>query len=32
MIVAGETDVQMAVEAFELIHNPNIDVIASNDS
>ena len=28
MIVAGETDVQMAVEAFELIHNPNIDVIA----
>jgi uncharacterized protein (TIGR00288 family) len=28
MIVAGETDVQMAVEAFELIHNPNIDIIA----
>ena len=28
MIVAGETDVQMAVEAFELIHNPNIDILA----
>lgn len=28
MIVAGETDVHMAIEAFELIHNPSIDVIA----
>lgn len=28
MIVSGETDVQMAIEAFELIHNPNIDIIA----
>lgn len=28
MIVAGETDVHMAIEAFELIHNPNVDIIA----
>ncbi|MDD1764035.1 MAG: TIGR00288 family NYN domain-containing protein [Methanobacteriaceae archaeon] len=28
MIVAGDVDVQMAVEAFELVNNPNIDVIA----
>jgi uncharacterized protein (TIGR00288 family) len=28
IIVAGDIDVQMAVEAFELIHNPNIDVLA----
>jgi uncharacterized protein (TIGR00288 family) len=28
IIVAGDIDVQMAVEAFEAIHNPNIDVIA----
>ena len=28
MIVSGETDVQMAIEAYELIHNPNVDVIA----
>ncbi len=28
MIVAGDVDVQLAVEAFELIHNPNIDVVA----
>jgi len=28
MIVTGDVDVQMAVEAFELIHNPNIDIIA----
>jgi len=28
IIVAGDVDVQLAVEAFELIHNPNIDVIA----
>ncbi|WP_048190200.1 TIGR00288 family NYN domain-containing protein [Methanobacterium sp. SMA-27] len=28
MIVAGETDVQMAIDAYELIHNPNIDIIA----
>lgn len=28
MIVAGDIDVQMAVEAFEAIYNPNIDVIA----
>src|SRR5690554_4246080 len=27
MIVAGDVDVQLAVEAFELIHNPNIDVV-----
>jgi uncharacterized protein (TIGR00288 family) len=27
MIVAGDVDVQMAVEAFELIRNPNIDII-----
>jgi len=28
IIVAGDVDVQLAVEAFELIYNPNIDVIA----
>lgn len=28
MIVAGDVDVQLAVEAYELIRNPNIDVIA----
>lgn len=28
LIVAGDVDVQLAVEAFELIYNPNIDVIA----
>ena len=28
IIVAGDIDVQMAVEAFEAIHNPNIDVVA----
>ncbi len=28
MIVAGDVDVQLAVEAFELIYNPNIDIIA----
>ncbi|GAB4314928.1 MAG: TIGR00288 family NYN domain-containing protein [Methanobacteriaceae archaeon] len=28
IVVAGETDVHMAVEAYELIHNPNIDIIA----
>ncbi|WBF09562.1 TIGR00288 family NYN domain-containing protein [Methanothermobacter marburgensis] len=28
MIVAGDVDVQLAVEAFELIHNPHIDVVA----
>ena len=28
IIVAGDIDVQMAVEAFEAIHNPNIDSIA----
>lgn len=28
IVVAGETDVHLAVEAFELIHNPNIDIIA----
>jgi len=28
IIVAGDVDVQLAVEAFELIHNHNIDVIA----
>lgn len=27
IIVAGDIDVQMAIEAFELIHNPNIDII-----
>lgn len=27
-IVSGETDVHIAVEAYELIHNPNIDIIA----
>jgi len=28
IVVAGETDVHLALEAFELIHNPNIDIIA----
>jgi len=28
IIVTGDVDVQLAVEAFELIYNPNIDVIA----
>jgi uncharacterized protein (TIGR00288 family) len=28
VVVAGDTDVYMAVEAMELIYNPNIDVIA----
>lgn len=28
IIVAGDIDVQMAVEAFEAIHNPNVDVVA----
>ncbi len=28
IIVAGDVDVQLAVEAFELVYNPNIDVIA----
>lgn len=28
IVVAGETDVHLAVEAFELINNPNIDIIA----
>ncbi|MGF7117669.1 TIGR00288 family NYN domain-containing protein [Methanobacterium oryzae] len=28
LIVAGDVDVQLAVEAFELIYNPNINVIA----
>jgi len=28
IIVAGDIDVQMAVEAFEAIYNPNIDVVA----
>jgi uncharacterized protein (TIGR00288 family) len=28
IVVSGETDVHLAVEAFELIHNPNIDIIA----
>ncbi|HEX7467712.1 MAG TPA: TIGR00288 family NYN domain-containing protein [Methanobacterium sp.] len=28
VIVAGDIDVQMAVEAFEATYNPNIDVIA----
>lgn len=28
MIVVGDVDVQLAVEAFELIHNPHIDVVA----
>jgi uncharacterized protein (TIGR00288 family) len=28
LVVAGDTDVHMAVEAMELIYNPNIDVIA----
>jgi uncharacterized protein (TIGR00288 family) len=27
-VVAGDTDVYMAVEAMELIYNPNIDIIA----
>ncbi|MEW6009966.1 MAG: TIGR00288 family protein [Methanobacterium sp.] len=28
LIVAGDIDVQLAVEAFELIYNPHIDIIA----
>jgi uncharacterized protein (TIGR00288 family) len=28
MMVAGDVDVQMAVEAYELIYNPNIDILA----
>jgi uncharacterized protein (TIGR00288 family) len=28
MMVAGDVDVQMAVEAYELIYNPNINIIA----
>jgi uncharacterized protein (TIGR00288 family) len=28
IVVAGDTDVYMAVEAMELIYNPNIDIIA----
>ncbi|BBL61638.1 MAG: TIGR00288 family NYN domain-containing protein [Methanobrevibacter arboriphilus] len=28
LVVAGDTDVHMAVEAMELIYNPNIDIIA----
>jgi uncharacterized protein (TIGR00288 family) len=28
VVVAGDTDVYMAVEAMELIYNPNIDVVA----
>lgn len=28
LVVAGDTDVHMAVEAMELLYNPNIDVIA----
>lgn len=28
LIVAGDIDVQLALEAFELIYNPGIDVIA----
>ncbi|MBZ9571614.1 TIGR00288 family NYN domain-containing protein [Methanobrevibacter sp. TMH8] len=28
LVVAGDTDVHMAVEAMELIYNPNIDTIA----
>ncbi len=28
IVVAGDTDVYMAVEAMELIYNPNIDVVA----
>ncbi|WP_414469722.1 TIGR00288 family NYN domain-containing protein [Methanobacterium sp. ACI-7] len=28
IIVAGDVDVQLAVEAFEMIYNPNIDVVA----
>ena len=27
MIVSGETDVHMAIKAYELIHNPNIAII-----
>lgn len=27
LVVAGDTDVHMAVEAMELIYNPNIDII-----
>lgn len=28
IVVAGDTDVYMAVEAMELIYNPNIDIVA----
>lgn len=28
MMVAGEVDVQLAIEAYELIYNPTIDIIA----
>ncbi|ADP76915.1 protein of unknown function DUF88 [Methanothermus fervidus DSM 2088] len=28
IVVAGDTDVYMAIEAMELIYNPNIDIIA----
>lgn len=28
LVVAGDTDVHMAVEAMELLYNPNIDIIA----
>ncbi|MEA4956726.1 hypothetical protein SDC9_21449 [bioreactor metagenome] len=28
LVVAGDTDVHMAIEAMELIYNPNIDIIA----
>ena len=27
IIVAGDVDVQLAVEAFEMIYNPNIDIV-----
>lgn len=28
IVVAGDTDVHLAMEAMELIHNPNIDILA----
>ena len=28
IVVAGDTDVHLAMEAMELIYNPNIDIIA----
>ncbi|RBQ23654.1 hypothetical protein ALNOE001_07020 [Candidatus Methanobinarius endosymbioticus] len=28
LVVAGDTDVHMAIEAMKLIYNPNIDIIA----